>query len=60
MNQKKHHSSLSDEEFKQLVVFFAWLKMIRDRVTKGDTFEPLNELSSGVDEVKEELLEKWS
>ena len=59
MNQKKSHSELSLDEFNQIVVLFTWLRMIRDRkTTQGDGFEPLNELNSNVDEVKEKSLEE--
>ena len=58
MNHKRSNSNLPSEEFMQVVAFFAWLKMMRDQnITQGDAFEPLNELSSCVDEIQEELLE---
>lgn len=58
MNQKKLHSNIAPEDFNQLVAFFAWLRIVRDQsLTKRDVLEPLNELCSCVDEVKEKFLE---
>ena len=52
------HNEISHTEFKQLVMFFSWLKKVRDQeLTQVDGFEPLNELSCCVDEVQEKLLE---
>ncbi len=53
-----NHDEISLEDFNQLVFFFAWLKMVRDKnPTRVDGIEPLNELISHADEIQDKVLE---
>ena len=53
---QENRKKLSNDEFKQVIALFAWLRNIRDlRDTRVDTIEPLNELNFCVDDVQENL-----